>query len=377
MDIDSDLSIITGVGDQLAIKLNYLGLKSINDLIHYYPRRYDDFSKVSEIRSIRPGAVTIAVKIKSVSGHYLKRGLHITEAVASDKTGSVRLTWFNQPYRESSLVSDREYFISGKYELKYRRFSIYNPITEAVSDFPINTARIVPRYSLTKGLDSRDIRKVLAKITPVIDKLPETLPAAIIKKYKLISLAAALKSIHFPDSSEALEAAKRRLGFDELFKMILASELNKQAYENSSAIEIDFDQPLAQRFVSRLPFKLTDDQRAAIWQVYKDVAKTRPMNRLVEGDVGSGKTAVAAMAGLMVLNSGRQVVFMAPTELLARQHLDTVNLMFKSIGLDDQVGLLIGAMSEAQKKKTRDEISYKKVILLWHPRLISRKSGNA
>lgn len=361
MNRDSELSQISGVGHNLITKYHHLGLKTINDLIYYFPRRYDDFSKVSKLKSIRPGQVTVAVKIQSVSGRYLKKGLHITEAVASDDTGSVRITWFNQPYRQTSLKKDTDYFISGKYELRYRRFAIYNPVVEAVSDFPINTARIVPRYPETKGLTSADIRRTLAKITDIIALTPETLPSEIVDQYNLVGLSSALIAIHFPQTTEAIEKARRRIGFEELFIMILASELNRQTYAKESAIAIDFDSDLAQRFVHQLAFELTDDQRKAVWQVYKDMAKTKPMNRLIEGDVGSGKTAVAAMAGLMVLNNNKQVLFMAPTELLARQHAETVNLMFRSIGLENQVGLLIGAMSEKQKHQVRQAIKGKKL----------------
>ncbi|HEY1645420.1 MAG TPA: ATP-dependent DNA helicase RecG [Candidatus Saccharimonadales bacterium] len=364
MDYDAQLVEISGVGDQLAANFKRLGLNTVRDLIDYYPRRYDDFSVISKIGSIRPGQVTIAAQIKSVSGHYLKRGLHITEALASDDSGSVRLTWFNQPYRETSLKKDTEYFIVGKYELRYRRFAIYSPVVEAASDFPINTARIVPRYPETKGLNSGDIRRALSKVTDLILKTPETLPEHITKKYKLASLGQALMSIHFPKSREDLAEARRRLGFEELFMMLLASQLNKQAYDHDSALKIGFDEHLAKKFVAKLPFNLTDDQRKAIWQIYKDQAKSRPMNRLVEGDVGSGKTAVAAMAALMVVNDGRQAVFMAPTELLARQHAETVNLMFKSIGLDSKVGLLIGALSPSQKSKIHKQIKDKQILFV-------------
>lgn len=361
MEKSNNLSDISGIGEALISKLNKLGIKSIDDLIRYYPRRYDDLSNVSQIKSIKPGIVTIKAKVTSVNGHYLNRGLHITEALASDQSGSIRLTWFNQPYRQTSLKKQIEYYISGKYELRYKRLAIYNPVIEAVSSFPINTARIIPRYSLIKGLNSRDIRRAIAKISYKINQTPEILPPQIIDQFKLISLAEALYMIHFPKTLSDIKRAKRRLAFDELFMMLLASELNRQANNKISAIKIKFDQTLAQKFVNQLPFKLTDDQRKAVWQIYQDIAKPRPMNRLIEGDVGTGKTAVAAMAGLMVINDNKQAVFMAPTELLARQHFNTVKLMFKSIGLDSIVGLLIGAMKEGDKLKTITAIKSKQI----------------
>ncbi len=359
-----DIRSISGVGEQLTQKLNRLGIKTVDDLIHYYPRRYDDFSDITTIKRIRPGHVNLRVSVTSVTGKYLKKGLHISEALVSDDTGSVRLTWFNQPYRITSLRKDTEYFVSGKYELRYRRFAIYNPVIEKVSDYPINTARIVPRYPLTKGVNSGDIRRVLAKVMSVIRQTPESLPRDIGNKYMLMSLSSSLEAIHFPKNMNDLQAAKRRLGFEELFMMILASELNKKAYQEDSALSINFDENLARKFVSMLPFTLTNDQKIAVWQIYKDIAKTRPMNRLVEGDVGSGKTAVAAMAALMVINDGKQAVLMAPTELLARQHFETVDLMFKSIGLNYKVGLLIGGMTQKDKTDTHKKIKNKEIMFV-------------
>ena len=356
MNLKDDIREVHGVGEQLAIKYRRLNIKTVEDLIHYYPRRYDDYSKISKIKSIKPGLVILSVRFRSINGHFLRRGSHITEAIASDNTGSVRVTWFNQPYRLTSLNKDKDYFIAGKYELKYRRFAIYNPSVEAVSDFPINTARIVPKYSVTKGLRSLDIRRSLSQLTSLIAEIPETLPLEIVEKYQLCSLNHALNSIHFPDSTKDLSNSKKRLGFDELFMMILASELNKKAFLKNSAVSIKFDEEIAKTFVSKLPFKLTNDQRKAVWHIYNDMASSDPMNRLIEGDVGSGKTAVAAMAALMAINNNKQVFFMAPTELLARQHFDTVKLMFADVGLADKVGLLIGAMTEKDKRSMHQSI---------------------
>ena len=364
MNLTDDIREVHGVGDQLASKYRRLNIKTVDDLIHYYPRRYDDFSKISKIKSIKPGQVTLSVRFKSITGHYLRRGLHVTEAVASDDTGSIRITWFNQPYRLTSISKDQDYYIAGKYELKYRRLAVYNPSVELVSSFPINTARIVPRYPTTKGLKSLDIRRSLSHITEDINKIKEILPTDIIESNKLVSLSHALKSIHFPGSQKDLNDAKKRLGFDELFMMILASELNKMSYLKNTAFDIKFDEVIARTFVSKLPFKLTNDQRKAVWRIYTDMAKDQPMNRLIEGDVGSGKTAVAAMAALMVVNINKQVFFMAPTELLARQHAETVKLMFSAIGLEDRVGLLVGAMTEKEKRSVHQAIKSRQVLFV-------------
>jgi ATP-dependent DNA helicase RecG len=287
--------------------------------------------------------------IKQASGRYVRRGLHITEAVASDEHGSVRLTWFNQPYRAAALKTGQQYFISGPYERSYQRFAIMNPSIELASYFPVNTARIVPVYRETKGLTSRQIRLALRAAMPAIEALPETLPAWLIKEQRFVSRAEALRAIHFPETAAALERAQARLGFEEVFQLSLASLLNKRENQREHALQVPFKEQLAKDFVGNLPFKLTDAQRRVIWQIYLDLQQPHPMNRLVEGDVGSGKTVVATMAALMALEQGWQVALMAPTELLARQHAETIHRLLAPLGLDPMVALLVGSLKPAAK----------------------------
>lgn len=357
MDLYSPLSYVKGVGETLAKKFAQLGLKTAADLIDYYPRRYDDFSEVQTISSIRPGMVTLRARVGQVRGRYLGGRMHITEAAASDTTGKVKLVWFNQPYRAASLKPSQEYFISGEFGVKRLHMSITNPSVELVQDFPVNTARIIPIYKETKGLKSGQIRKVLRELIPTIQELPETLPQWIIKGQKLVSYAQALETIHFPSSTKALQHARRRLGFEEVFRLTLAALLNKQEVEQEIALPIKFDEKLAKDFVKHLPFRLTDAQRKVTWQVYKDIEQTIPANRLIEGDVGSGKTVVATMAALMALKQGIQVALMAPTELLARQHADTVRKLLEPLGMENNVGLLIGGMTTKEKQMTQKKIA--------------------
>lgn len=357
MKLDNGVSELKGVGEAVASKLAILGIKTVGDLINHYPRRYEDYSAVSPIAELRPGAVTIEAVIKQATGHYVRRGMHITEAVASDKTGSVRLIWFNQPYRAAALKAGSTYYISGNFELSHQRFAIMNSSVELASDFPINTARIIPIYRETKGLTSRQLRMALKQVVDLIRKLPESLPPEVIKANKLLSRAKALEAIHFPESSANLEMARHRLGFEEVFQLALASLLNKQANLQQLAPPIKFDEQLARDFVGHLPFKLTDAQRSVIWQIYLDLQKDQPMNRLLEGDVGSGKTVVATMAALMAIKMDWQVVFMAPTELLARQHADTIHALLKPLGMDAIVTLLVGSLNPAQKKKAHEVIA--------------------
>lgn len=350
---DEPLTNLKGVGQELAKKFAKLGLKTAGDLIDYYPRRYDDYSALTAIKDLQPGDVTIHAHIVQAKGRYVRRGMHITEATASDPTGSVRLIWFNQPYREQALKRDQEYYISGNFAFGRQRLAITNPNIELVSDFPVNTARIIPVYRETKGLTSRQIRLALSQVVPTIRKVEETLPAWLVQQYGLISKAQAIESIHFPESSDQLAAARWRLGFEEVFELILASLLTKAEIQTEQAPAVIFDDKIAKDFVRHLPFTLTDAQRRVIWHIYRDMEKGRPMNRLVEGDVGSGKTIVAAMAALMVLHRGHQVAFMAPTELLARQHADSLHRALEPVGMARHVGLLVGGMQEEQKIRAR------------------------
>lgn len=414
MTLSTPIAELKGVGEILAKMLAGLGIHNLNDLITNYPRRYDDYSQVVAINKLRPGQVTIEAKIGQVRGRYARRGLHITEAVASDETGSVRLIWFNQPYRAGANKHDQVYFIAGEYELRRGRFSILNPSVELVSDFPVNTARVIPIYREARGLKSHAIRRLIREAIGEIKDWPEHLPNWLTQRQKLLDYPTAVKEMHFPSTIENLDLAKRRLGFEEVFELSLAALLNKHELYKNKSIAISFKESLAKDFVAHLPFKLTDAQRKAAWRIYQDLAKTQPMNRLLEGDVGSGKTVVAAMAALIVMNArpsdlgvmqgsneervkrtkaygergpqaadiagrqelagatglaggqgkavrgsgelGYQVAFMAPTEILARQHAETLYQLLNNVGCGGQVGLLIGGLKPKAKQLVRGKI---------------------
>ncbi len=349
MQLSDDIAKLKGVGTEVAKKLAILNIVTIGDLVNNYPRRYEDYSNIVSIDQINPGPVTIKSTIKQVKGRYVSRGLHVTEAVASDDTSSVRLVWFNQPYREAGIKPDQEYFISGEFGFHRRQHSIQNPSVELAEGFTVNTARIVPVYRETKGFKSHQIRKLVRAAVPLIKDLPETLPDWLIKKQKLMPRASAIMAMHFPNEAQDVAEAEHRLGFEEVFELTLAALLNKQELAGEHSLNIPFEPDLAKQFVKNLPFKLTDAQRSVVWQIYKDMERSQPMNRLVEGDVGSGKTVVAAMAAVMVMKQGFQVALMAPTELLARQHADTIHKLLEPLGMADQVSLLIGGLSSAQK----------------------------
>lgn len=355
--LEEDVQTIKGVGENVAQKLSILGVETIRDLIHYYPRRYDDYSEVKTISEITPGReVTIKGIAKQATGRYVRRGLHITEAIVSDDTGSMRLVWFNQPYRANAIKAGQRYFVSGSFELARGRLVIMNPSMELESNFPLNTARIVPIYRETKGLKSGAIRKAFANVRDVISDLPETLPASVIDSNYLLSRSDAIIGMHFPLNMKNLEAGKKRLGFEEIFGLSLASLLNKQEAQKEKTHIIPFNEKLAKEFVASLPFSLTNSQRKVAWQIYQDMQKDEPINRLIEGDVGSGKTVVAAMAAIMAMDHDYQVALMAPTELLARQHAENLHEMLGAIGKSHEVALLIGSMKPAQKTSAHKKI---------------------
>lgn len=356
MTLTDSITSVKGVGDAAAEKLAVLGIRTVADVIDTFPRRYEDYATLTPLADLQPGSVTIQAVIESAKGRYVRRGMYITEAVASDGKDQVRLVWFNQPYRANAIKPGQEYFISGNYELSRSRFAIQNPNIELVQDFPVNTARIIPVYRETKGFTSKQLRKIMREVVPVIRALPETLPAWLIKQEKLMSHAAALEMIHFPENGASLEEARRRLGFEEVFQLTLASLLNKYELLQDTSVSVPFNKDLAKDFVAHLPFTLTDAQRKVVWHIYTDMQKTQPMNRLIEGDVGSGKTVVAAMAALMPMAEDFQVAFMAPTELLARQHAETLYKLLKPLGMSQHVALLVGGMTTKEKQNVYERI---------------------
>ncbi len=354
MKLSDNVAAVKGVGESIAKGLKGFSIETVKDLLDYLPYRYEDYSEVLPIKQLRPGTVSIRAKLLQASGRYARRGLHITEAVFQDDSGSVRAVWFNQPYRAKALRKGEEYYVSGQYELNYQRLQIMNPSAELVKDFPLNTARIVPVYRQSKAISTVQIRRLIGSCKALIETLPETLPPWMLTEYSLPPRTEAVMAMHYPESTEQLAAAKRRLGFEEVLQLSLASLLNKQENARENALSIPFDERVAKDFVAKLPFKLTDDQRKSVWQVYRDMEFNYPMNRLVEGDVGSGKTVVAAMAAVMALHAGYQVALMAPTEILARQHFQTLTDILE--GRDD-IALLVGGMTVSQKDTVHRSIA--------------------
>lgn len=349
----------------MAEKLARLGIHTAGDLIRHYPRRYDDFSKIIPIRLMRPGNVTFKGEIERIAARYAQaRKLHLTEAIISDGTGTVKAIWFNQPYLAKSMTVGTPVLVSGELKFKNSDLALQSPAIETVEPGKLtkNTARIVPVYPQTEGLSSKQLRAIIQPLLPLTDLIPETLPESVIEEAKLMPLAKALKEIHFPSSMTMAARAKHRLAFEELWYLMLASLVIKHEVMTEQAPKIEFDVAAAKRFVDTLSFDLTPHQKKAAWEIFQDMGKPVPMNRLLEGDVGSGKTIVSAMAAHMALSAGFQAALMVPTEVLARQHMAKITPLYASLG--HETVLLVGKQTAAAKREAIDKIASGNPLLI-------------
>ncbi len=323
LSLSSPLSSLKGVGEAKYKQLQEVGLATISDLLDYWPRRYVDYSKLSLIKDLTPGLITIKVKFSNIRARHARgRFMHLTEAIAEDeKGGKIPIIWFNQPYRATSLKKETWYYISGQFKPTGSHLNLTNPTTEEVKELEqTSTARIIPIYPEKLNLNSRLIRSLILQIKDLAKQIPETLPSPILQEYKLISKAEAIWQLHVPESMASLSLAKKRLAFEEILTLQLAVQKNKQFIKDLTSPAIKFNLEDTKKLISGLKFKLTDQQRSAAWQILQDLQKTEPMNRMLMGDVGSGKTVVAALAALQAIRAGKQVAILAPTEVLARQH---------------------------------------------------------
>ncbi|MFA6295914.1 MAG: ATP-dependent DNA helicase RecG [Patescibacteria group bacterium] len=303
--------------------LERLELKTVSDLFFYFPFRYDDFSNITLIKNLKINEKqTIRGMIKSIKNKPTsKRWLTLTEAKISDESGDLKIVWFNQPYLEKYFRVGTFVTLNGKVELNYNSVSMNSPAFEKFND---GSGKILPVYSETNGMSSKYLRFILRPLLKLSDKFDDFLPEEIKEKLSLINLGEALKQIHFPDNLEILKKARLRLAFDELFLLQLNNLLKKKKWQENKAFKIKFNKDLIKKFVDSLPFKLTKDQKISAWEIFLDLEKNKPMNRLLEGDVGSGKTVVALMAMYLIANQKKQSILMAPTEILAKQHFETI-----------------------------------------------------
>ncbi|MFA5107897.1 MAG: ATP-dependent DNA helicase RecG [Patescibacteria group bacterium] len=354
MNLNTPLQSVKGVGQKIGEQLSLAGLHTVGDLITFLPRGYEDFSEITTIANIKPGKRTIRAICESVVTKRVRRGLTVTTAVLADDTGKLQAVWFNQPYRATQLKSKDTFYFSGEFEFNYNKYQLSSPSAEKVTDVPVSTDRIVPIYRSIKGLKSQVVRKILVELRPLMMMLPETLPAEIVASEKLLSYSEGIMALHFPKGTDDIERGRERFGFEELFSLLLAAQLNKKTNAQLAGWSIPFDVAVVKSFVEQLPFRLTDAQRRAAWEIIQDFERATPMNRMLQGDVGSGKTVVAGLAARQIASSGFQSAIMAPTEILATQHADTLTKLLAPLGVS--VGLLTGSV----KGKARIEL-YKQI----------------
>jgi len=351
--LSSPISDLHGIGLKAVQDLRNLDIKCVRDLLWYVPFRYDDYSVIRGAGEVKAGEiVTVIGKVKSIKTRPAKnRHLKVVEGIIEDETGELKVTWFNQSYLEQTLPSGTQVSVAGHVDDKYG-LSMTNPVIEKHSG-GVFTGRIVPVYGLTGGLKMNRLRLAMKESLPAADEFPDWLPSNIVERESFSSLAESLKAVHFPDSKEELESSVNRLKFDELFlhQLMFAHVRKQQATKGAHAIV--FDEIFLKAFIESLPFTLTGAQKKAIWEMVQDMEKPHPMNRLLEGDVGSGKTVVAAAGAACALHAGHRVVYLAPTEILAsQQHSAFVSM------LDEPVALL----TRSQHKLGTEEIPKKELI---------------
>ncbi len=354
------------VGFKYKSKLKKMGINTIGDLLFHFPSRYEDFSTITDISNLSAKKrATIKGEIKAIgSGKTSRKKLPYSEAIIGDDTGAIKLIWFYQPYISRTLKKGDFIFISGEPGYGHEGLQFINPSYEKIKKETIHTGGLVSIYPETEGLSSRWLRYVLKSLLEKEDiSVKETLPKKIINEYNLISIFEALNKIHFPSSKKDYQKARRRFSFERLFFIHLSSLKRRINIKKENSTPVDIDMDYVKDFVSNLPFTLTDAQKKSSWQIIKDLEKNHPMNRLLEGDVGSGKTVVATIAILATTKGGYQAALMAPTEVLATQHFKKVSSMLKEFRLN--IGFLTGKKDKYKSKKLKNEfieISRKKLL---------------
>jgi len=346
MDLETSIEKFTRVSPAYRSRLKNLGISTMRDLLYHFPSRYQDFSARTDIASLDvEKTACIQGEISQIKMFKIwKRHMTITEAMVSDDTGTVKSLWFNQPYLASTLKKGTVVCLAGKLVEKKGSRYLSNPMYEKVresfesAEDYTHTGRLVPIYPETAGVSSKWLRYIIKPLIKGYAAFPDPLPENILTNYEFMPWRQAIQQIHFPESEEAAAASRKRFAFEELFFIQLAVLRERVRMNQETAKAIPFDAQLLQEFVKTLPFKLTEAQRKTAYQILKDMEKPRPMNRLLQGDVGSGKTIVAMMAALAAAKSGSQIAVMVPTEILAQQHYAGFTKMLAPFNIE--VGLL-------------------------------------
>jgi ATP-dependent DNA helicase RecG len=361
--LESPVTTISGIGPAIAEKLERLGVKTIRDLLYLFPRRYDDFSNLRPINRLQYGdEVTIMGTVWDAGDKRVRGGAAIFQAIISDGSGTIQCTWFN-PYVGNQIKRGVQIVVSGKVTEYNGRLTFSSPEFELLDNELLNTARIVPVYPLTEGLSNRMLRKFTRRTVDYWSpRVNDELPDSVRNSAGLMSLPTALVQIHFPDSMSALEAAQRRMAFDELFLLQLGLLRQKRQWRNEDGRALTIDRALLDSFIQSLPYPLTEAQHHVIEDILGDIGTPHPMSRLLQGDVGSGKTLVAAVAMFLAAQSGAQAAIMAPTEILAEQHYKNLSESFERANAQGiphplNVRLLTGSTSPADREIILAEIA--------------------
>ncbi|MCK4249195.1 MAG: ATP-dependent DNA helicase RecG [Candidatus Omnitrophica bacterium] len=358
--LNSSVQYLKGVGPKRSKIFNKLGVYSVGDLLYYLPRRYEDRSNLKPISQVKVNTFeTVRGKVLTMGLRRTRKKLSVFELAVGDEGGFIYGVWFNQPFLKDRFKIGDEVILSGKVEL-YKHLQMNTPeyeILDMEDEDTIHTARVVPIYPLTRDLYQRSVRILMKNcLDTYLDDIEEVLPEDIIKKHKLIGLKKAILNIHFPKDMSALEPARQRLVFDEFFFLQLGIGLHKLKIKTAApGISHTLDIKMLDNFEKGLPFKLTAAQKKVIARIKKDMASDKPMNRLLQGDVGSGKTIVCVFSLLTTIGNGHQAAVMVPTEILAEQHYLTLSKLLMPLGLN--IIMLVSGLRKKARQKILDEIS--------------------
>jgi len=352
----SSIQYIKGVGPNKASLLAKLSIFTIGDLLEYFPRRYEDRSQLKVISHLVDGQIeTFRAKVINITVSKPRTGLQITKIAVSDSTGTAQLVWFNQPHMKKKYQPGMELLISGKVK-SYYQVEVSNPDIEVIDDREIvETGRIVPVYAASENINQRFLRKLISQVLEQYPNINEILPQKIMEQYSLLDRRVAFNNIHFPQKMELLEQARRRLVFEELYLLQCGLLfLKKQHRSRHIGIKHGVDEALSIQVKKQIPFTLTDDQQQVLSEVKCDMEDVAPMQRLVQGDVGSGKTIIAALALIKTVENGYQGAMMVPTEILAEQHYKTLSELFAPLGIT--VSLLTGRLTRRSREQVLEKM---------------------
>lgn len=340
----------------LAKKLKAVGIETCQDLIFYFPRRFDDFSRIVSIADLRSEmTATIQGRIDMISNRRSRRShMIVTEALVSDESGSVKVIWFNQPFLTKNVREGDSVSLSGKTNTQFYDLQLVSPAYEKLGSDPspipslVHTGRLTPVYSLPPSVTQKQFRQLVrTALDECGDMQEEWLPEEMLKAEEIPEIRTALEHIHFPDGEEQFASAQRRFKFEELFELQLHNAAMHQSLARQRASSIPFAEVQTKQFIASLPFVLTNEQKTVAWEVLRDITKETPMNRLLQGEVGAGKTVIAAIAMLNTVRAGYQCCLMAPTEVLAIQHYKTLYELFK--GFDVSIALVTASVNMSSR----------------------------